>query len=112
MAISMFSSSTTVSTQKMNERIQAAIGASVEDRAHSKKSLPVRAPSKRSTRVDGRSTPCSSSAHPAASMRRAGDRSTHVVAWLSPNDSLDDDRSSTVHPAPIPTSGNVSSTAK
>ena len=60
MAISMLRSSTVVSVTNTSEIAHAAHGDSVESRAHSKKSLPVKAPSMSFFSVEKKSTPPSS----------------------------------------------------
>ena len=74
MAMSMFRSSTDVSVTNRNEIAHAAKGDFVESRAHSKKSLPVNAPSTSVVSVEAKSRPPSSSAHPAVSRCAACER--------------------------------------
>ena len=64
MAMSMLRSSTAVSVTYTDVITHAATGELVESRAHSKKSFPVRAPSRSRSNVVWKSTPPSSSAHP------------------------------------------------
>eukprot|EP00964_Phaeocystis_antarctica_P037614 scaffold21492_cov58-Phaeocystis_antarctica.AAC.1 len=67
MAMSMLRSSTDVRVTNTSEIAHAAQGDLVESRAHSKKSLPVNAPSRSVCSVEMTSRPPSSSAHPAVS---------------------------------------------
>ena len=76
MAMSMFRSSTDVSVTNRSEIAHAASDAFVEPRAHSKKSLPVNAPSMSVSSVETTSRRPSSSAHPAVS-RRAVSEGVH-----------------------------------
>eukprot|EP00964_Phaeocystis_antarctica_P078223 scaffold48648_cov40-Phaeocystis_antarctica.AAC.2 len=62
MAMSMLRSSTAVSVTYKNEIIHAATGVLVESRAQSKKSFPIRAPSRSLSSAEKKSVPPSSSA--------------------------------------------------
>ena len=73
MAMSMLRSSTEVSVTNTSEITHVAHGDFVESRTHSKKSLPVNAPSTSVCSVETKSRPPSSSAHPAVSMGAAYD---------------------------------------
>ena len=74
MAMSMFRSSTDVSVTNTTEIPHVAQGDFVKSRTHSKKSLPVNAPSTSVVSVETKSTPPSSSAHPAVSRCAACER--------------------------------------
>eukprot|EP00964_Phaeocystis_antarctica_P018141 scaffold10053_cov52-Phaeocystis_antarctica.AAC.3 len=65
--MSMLRSNTAVSVTYKNVTPQAATGDRVELRAQSKKSFPVRAPSRSRSSVEPMSAPPRSSAHPAMS---------------------------------------------
>ena len=71
-AMSMLTSSTTVSNAKTKERTHEANGLSVDERAHSKKSLPVKEASSSRQKMEKKSIPPISSVHPAASRTAAG----------------------------------------
>eukprot|EP00964_Phaeocystis_antarctica_P083561 scaffold52566_cov60-Phaeocystis_antarctica.AAC.2 len=114
MAMSMLRSSTDVSVTNTSEMAHAAMGDLVELRAHSKKSLPVRAPSRSVRSVETTSRPLSSSAHPAVS-RSATCEGDHCHAWSSPDccaRSEGGGASSTVQLAVKATSKKSSSTRK
>ena len=114
MAISMLRRSTVVSITYTNEITHAAIGELVESRAQSKKSFPVRAPSRSLTNVEPMSTPPSSLAHPAVSRCATGEK-VHRHVCSSPNCCATiecEDSSNTVQLAVTGTSTKSSSTIK
>ena len=115
MAMSMLRSRTVVSVTNTSECDHAAHGDSVESRAHAKKSLPVKAPSRSVCSVEKKSTPPSSFAQPAVSRYATGEM-VHRQTCSSPENCCATSEgcgaSSTVQLAAKATSKKNSSTIK